>query len=80
MAAGVGGRQGCRHLPERFYPYRPTRSRIVEDPAAVTAGTVRDTDFRVGADCHARSAGDRIARVTAPETVKYPHDAVTERL
>ncbi len=64
VAAGVAGNQGCRHLPGRFYPYRPTPVEIVEDPATVTAGTVGDTDFGSGADCHARSAGDRIARVT----------------
>ncbi len=61
VAQALAGSQGYKHPLERFYPYPPHAVEIVEDPAAVTAGTVRIQIFGSGADCHARSAGDRIA-------------------
>lgn len=44
----------------------PDAVEIVENTAADTARAVGNTDFMIGADSYARSAGIRIARVTAP--------------
>jgi hypothetical protein len=75
----LAGSQGYKHPPDDFIRTAPHAVEIVEDPAAVTAGTVR-IQISGPARTATHAAQGIITRVTAPVNSKYPHDAVKERL
>ena len=66
VAAGVGGSPNIDVDRYDFIGTAPDAVQVVEDAAASAAGAVEIQIFGSGADCQARSAGERIARVTAP--------------
>lgn len=62
----LAGSRGSNINGDNGVAAAPDAVGIVENTAADTARAVGNTDFMIGADSYARSAGIRIARVTAP--------------
>ncbi len=79
VAAGVGGQPGIQTSWGQWCRCRPRRCRDRGKYRPDTARAVGNTDFMIGGRLIRRSAGIRIARVTAPVNNKISADAVMKQ-